>query len=48
MAEGKYHMEGLATTFVKFSEIEKVCNNIVHPDVYKRQVWKWWTPMLTA
>ena len=32
MAEGKYHMEGLATTFVKFSEIEKVFNNIVHPD----------------
>lgn len=25
-------MEGLATTFVKFSEIEKVFNNIVHPD----------------
>lgn len=23
MAEGKYHMEGLATTFVKFSEIER-------------------------
>lgn len=32
MAEGKYHMEGLATTFVKFSEIEKVFDNIVHPD----------------
>ena len=28
----KYHMEGLATTFVKFSEIEKVFDNIVHPD----------------
>ena len=32
MAEGKYHMEGLATTFVKFSEIDKVFENIVHPD----------------
>ena len=32
MAEGKYHMEGLATTFVKFNEIEKVFDNIVHPD----------------
>ena len=25
-------MEGLATTFVKFSEIDKVFQNIVHPD----------------
>ena len=32
MAAGKYHMEGLATTFVKFSEIDKVFENIVHPD----------------
>lgn len=32
MAEGHYHMEGLATTFVKFSEIEKVFDNILHPD----------------
>ncbi len=32
MAEGKYVLDGLATTFVKFSEIEKVFENIVHPD----------------
>ena len=32
MAEGKYHMEGLATTFIKFSEIDKVFDYIVHPD----------------
>lgn len=25
-------MEGLATTFVKFSEIDKVFENIIHPD----------------
>lgn len=33
MADGKYHMEGLATTFVKFSEIDKVFQNIIHPDL---------------
>ncbi|MGL5434518.1 MAG: alcohol dehydrogenase catalytic domain-containing protein [Lachnospiraceae bacterium] len=32
MAEGKYQMEGLATTFVKFSEIEKVFRNMEDPD----------------
>lgn len=32
MAEGRYHMEGLATTFVRFSEIDKVFENILHPD----------------
>lgn len=32
MADGAYHMEGLATTFVKFGEIEKVFENIVNPD----------------
>lgn len=32
MAAGQYRMEGLATTFVKFSEIDKVFENIVHPD----------------
>lgn len=32
LAQGKYHMEGLATTFVKFSEIHKVFENILHPD----------------
>ncbi len=32
MAEGKYRLEGLATTFVTFSEIEKVFNNMTHPD----------------
>lgn len=32
MADGVYRMEGLATTFVKFSEIDKVFNNIVNPD----------------
>ncbi len=31
MAEGKYHMKGLATTFVPFGEIDKVFNNIVNP-----------------
>lgn len=32
MAGGEYRMEGLATTFVKFSEIDQVFENIVHPD----------------
>lgn len=32
MAEGKYRLEGLATTFVKFSEIDKVFDNILHPN----------------
>lgn len=32
MAEGKYQLEGLATTFVKFSEIEKVFQNMENPD----------------
>jgi L-gulonate 5-dehydrogenase len=32
MADGKYRLEGLATTFVKFSEIDKVFENILHPD----------------
>lgn len=32
MAEGKYRLEGLATTFVKFSEIEKVFQNMENPD----------------
>jgi len=32
MAEGKYRLEGLATTFIKFSEIEKVFHLIEHPD----------------
>ena len=32
MAEGKYHMQGLATTFVKFEDIDQVFENIVHPD----------------
>lgn len=32
MAEGKYQLEGLATTFVKFSEIEKVFKNMEKPD----------------
>ena len=32
MAAGQYRMEGLATTFVKFSEIDKVYENILHPD----------------
>jgi L-gulonate 5-dehydrogenase len=32
MAENKYRLEGLATTFIKFSEIEKVFNNMEHPD----------------
>ena len=32
MAAGQYRMEGLATTFVKFSEIDKVFENILHPD----------------
>ncbi|MFA9464769.1 MAG: alcohol dehydrogenase catalytic domain-containing protein [Velocimicrobium sp.] len=32
MAEGKYKLEGLATTFVKFGEIDKVFNNILNPD----------------
>ena len=31
MADGKYQLDGLATTFVKFSEIEKVFENILHP-----------------
>lgn len=31
MADGKYQLEGLATTFVKFSEIEKVFENIINP-----------------
>lgn len=31
-AVGQYRMEGLATTFVKFSEIDKVFENILHPD----------------
>ena len=40
MAEGGYRMGGLATTFVKFSEIEKVFENIVHPtpDVKKQVI----------
>ena len=32
MAEGKYQMEGLATTFVPFTQIEKVFQIMVHPD----------------
>jgi L-gulonate 5-dehydrogenase len=32
MADGKYRLEGLATTFVKFSGIDKVFENILHPD----------------
>lgn len=32
MAEGKYQLEGLATTFVPFSQIEKVFQNMEHPD----------------
>lgn len=32
MAEGKYQLEGLATTFIKFSEIEKVFQNMENPD----------------
>jgi len=32
LAEGKYVTEGLATTFVKFSEIGKVFQNITNPD----------------
>ncbi len=32
MAEGKYRLQGLATTFIKFSEIEKVFDNMIHPD----------------
>lgn len=32
MAEGKYKLDGLATTFIKFSEIEKVFENMEHPD----------------
>lgn len=31
LAEGKYRTEGIASTFIKFSEIEKVFENIVHP-----------------
>ena len=31
MAEGKYHMEGLATTFVPFDELATVFDNIVNP-----------------
>lgn len=31
MADGKYQLDGLATTFVKFSEIEKVFENIINP-----------------
>ena len=30
--EGKYQLEGLATTFVPFSQIEKVFQNMEHPD----------------
>lgn len=32
MAEGKYQLEGLATTFVPFSQIEKVFQNMEYPD----------------
>lgn len=32
MAEGKYNINGLATTFIKFSEIEKVFANMENPD----------------
>lgn len=32
MAEGKCQLEGLATTFVKFNEIEKVFKNMENPD----------------
>ena len=32
MKEGKYRLEGLATTFIKFSEIEKVFYLIDHPN----------------
>lgn len=32
MAAGKYRLAGLATTFVKFSEIDKVFENIVNPN----------------
>ena len=39
MAEGKYQLEGLATTFVPFSQIEKVFQNMEHPDpVVKKTV----------
>lgn len=32
MAAGQYRMQGLATTFVPFREIDRVFDNIVHPD----------------
>lgn len=32
MAAGEYQLDGLSTTFVKFSEIDKVFKNIVTPD----------------
>jgi L-gulonate 5-dehydrogenase len=32
MAEGKYRLAGLATTFVPFREIDRVFQNIVHPN----------------
>ncbi len=32
MADGKYRLEGLATTFIKFSEIDRVFVNMIHPD----------------
>lgn len=40
LAEGRYHMEGLATTFVKFENIDQVFDNIVNPkpDVKKQVI----------
>lgn len=32
LADGKYRMEGLATTLIPFSKVEKVFQNIVNPD----------------
>ena len=32
MAKGLYQLEGLATTFVPFSEIDRVFRNMLHPD----------------
>lgn len=32
MAEGKYRMDGLVTTYVKFCDIDKVFDNIQNPD----------------
>ncbi|MBR0093269.1 MAG: alcohol dehydrogenase catalytic domain-containing protein [Lachnospiraceae bacterium] len=32
MAEGRFRMEGLATTFVPFAQIDRVFDSILHPD----------------